>query len=89
MFTISDQLFFETLLMKIRGKTIAYSSFKKRKEREVENKFMKTIDNLEKDADNIANYINKLENLKNELELLRIKKVEGLIVRSKAQWIHI
>ena len=86
-FTISDQLFFETLLMEIRGKTIAYSSFKKRKEREAENKLMENIDNLEKDADNIDNNINKLENLKNELELLRIKKVEGLIVRSKAQWI--
>jgi len=86
-FTISDQLFFETLLMEIRGKNIAYSSFKKRKEREAENKLMKNIDNLEKDADNIDNNINKLENLKNELELLRIKKVEGLIVRSKAQWI--
>ena len=29
-FTINDQLFLETLLMEIRGKTISYSSFKKK-----------------------------------------------------------
>ena len=28
-FTINDQLFLETLLMKIRGKTISYTSYKK------------------------------------------------------------
>ena len=30
-FTINDQLFLETLLMEIRGKSISYSSFKKKK----------------------------------------------------------
>ena len=30
-FHISDQLFLETLLMEIRGKTISYSSYKKSK----------------------------------------------------------
>jgi hypothetical protein len=29
-FSIDDKLFFETLMMEIRGKTIAYSSFKKK-----------------------------------------------------------
>ena len=87
MFTISDQLFFETLLMEIRGKTIAYSSFKKKMERETENKLLREIDNLENDVENLENNMNKLENLKNDLELLRSKKIEGLIIRSKAQWI--
>jgi len=30
-FTINDQLFLETLLMNIRGKTISYSTYKKKK----------------------------------------------------------
>ena len=30
LFSISDQLFFDTLLMEIRGKTIAYTSYKKK-----------------------------------------------------------
>ena len=38
MFCINDQLFLETLLMIIRGKTIKYSSIKKRKCNEEENK---------------------------------------------------
>ena len=86
-FTISDQLFFETLLMEIRGKTIAYSSFKKRTEKEAEKNLLTEIENLENDIDNLGNNINKLENLKGELELMRSKKIEGLIIRSKAQWI--
>ena len=31
-FSVSDQLFFDILLMEIRGKTISYTSFKKKKE---------------------------------------------------------
>ena len=31
-FTISDQLFFETLLLEIRGKSISYASFKKKEQ---------------------------------------------------------
>ena len=41
-FTINDQLFLETLLMEIRGKTISYSSYKKKerdkREREIINR---------------------------------------------------
>ena len=87
MFSISDQLFLETLLMEIRGKTIAYSSFKKRTEREAEKNLLAEIENLEKDIDNLENNVNKLENLKGDLEIMRSKKIEGLIIRSKAQWI--
>ena len=86
-FTISDQLFLETLLMEIRGKTIAYSSHKKKREMEAEDNLKKEIETLEKDVLNIENNVNKLENLKNDLQLLRSKKIEGMIVRSKVQWI--
>ena len=34
--TISDQLFLETLLMEIRGKTISYSSYKKKQNQQKE-----------------------------------------------------
>lgn len=87
MFTISDQLFFETLLMEIRGKTVSYSSFKKKNEREAEKNLLSDIAELENDVDNLDNNINRLENLKNDLELLRSKQIDGLIIRSKAQWI--
>ena len=87
LFTISDQLFFETLLMEIRGKTISYSSYKKKIERETEEGILKEIKELEKDVENLAENVQRLENLKTELQSLRSKKIEGMIVRSKAQWI--
>ena len=46
-FNINDQLFLETLLMIIRGETIKYSSVKKRKELEEENKLEREIKELE------------------------------------------
>ena len=75
-FTISHQLFLETLLMEIRGKTISYSAYKKKKEREKEDWLQKEIENLEK-ADDIN--LNLLETKKEELENLRKEKVKGII----------
>ena len=46
-FNISDQLFFETLLMMIRGNSIKYSSFRKRKKNEEENNLEKEIKEIE------------------------------------------
>jgi len=49
-FVINDQLFLETVLMEIRGKTIAYSSAKKREKQERENKLCEDIKILEENA---------------------------------------
>ena len=46
-FSISDQLFFDTLLMEIRGKTIAYTSYIKKMESNHENVLLEEIDRLE------------------------------------------
>ena len=82
-FTIPHQLFLETLLMEIRGKTISYSAYKKKKEREKEDSLQKEIENLEK-ADDIN--LNLLETKKEELENLRKEKVKGIIIRSRVRW---
>ena len=82
-FSIDDQLLWETLKLLIRGKTISYSSFRK-KER----------DNKEIDLENklATLYVNTLENqgeiTKVELELknLREERFKGIIMRSKAKW---
>ena len=78
-FTISDQLFFETLLMEIRGKTISYSTYKKKKEEKEEEELKKTISDLEADLENLETNMNKLELCKNELQLLRVKKLMELL----------
>ena len=51
-FNINDQLFLETLLMVIRGNTIKYSSVKKRKKLEEENKLEGEIRVLEEEINN-------------------------------------
>ena len=86
-FTISDQLFLETLLMEIRGKTISYASFVKKKETEMEKNLMETIKTKEKES-NLSEYeLIELERTKNQLEHLRRKKTEGMMIRSRVKWI--
>ena len=84
LFSISDQLFFDTLLMEIRGKTIAYSSYKKKMEINHENKLLDEIEKLEK-ANNINHEL--LQRKRNELQDIRNKKMEGVKIRSRARWI--
>lgn len=84
-FSISDQMFFEMLLLAIRGKTISFSSHKKKLQINKENILLKEIEQIEKQRD--IDYEN-LESKKNELADLRKKKMEGVFIRSKAKWIQ-
>lgn len=83
-FVINDQLFFETLLLEIRGKTISYAAFKKKSEDKTEKILEKEIKELE-EMDN-ESVITTLEKKKSELEKLRNKKIEGMIIRSRVKW---
>ena len=56
-FTINDQLFLETLLMIIRGNTIQFSSFNKKKNTEKENKLEADIKKLEEEISSSINNI--------------------------------
>ena len=82
---INDQLFFEVLLLEIRGKTISYATFKKKEEILKEKKLLETINNIETEltTDNIT----ALEKAKIELQEIRTKRIEGMAIRSKAKWI--
>ena len=48
--TISDQLFYEMLLLEIKGETISYASFKKKMERGKEEMLLKEINTLQKNV---------------------------------------
>ena len=63
-FNINDQLFLEILFMTIRGETIKYSSVKKRKKLEEENKVEREIKELEAEINNDFSSIdeNKITN---------------------------
>ena len=85
-FTINDQLFLETLLMELRGKSISYSSFKKKEAEKREKDLIKSIDTLE--ANLSESNLNEIELLKEELNTIRKHKMRGILVRSRAQIIE-
>ena len=83
--TISEDIFLETILLQIRGKTISYASYKKKKENEKEKQLETKIENLEHSLNRFNQ--TELDNLKAELELLRDKRIKGIALRSKVKWI--
>jgi exonuclease III len=89
-FTINDQLFWETLLLMLRGKIINFASQKKRKSGEEElnlNKLILEIENsIKLDPNLYVDNIERLDALNNELECLRKQKINGMIIRSRAKW---
>ena len=83
---ISDQLFLDTLLMEIRKKTIEYSAKKKKEETKKEKDLEIDIQKLEtklniSESDKVI-----LNSKKEELVELRKKRIEGVMIRSKARW---
>ena len=82
-FTINDQLFLETLLMEIRGKTISFSSFTKKRNNEKEKNLISEINTLEENYEHNALLVNEK---KKELENIRNHRLIGSIVRSRAKW---
>ena len=90
-FNINDQLFLETLLMVIRGNTIKYSSVKKRKKLEEENKLEGEISVLEEEInDNFLSLadekILKLAEKKEKLAEIRKEKIDGVMMRSRSRY---
>ena len=84
-FTISDDQFLETLLMQIRGETIKFASALRKKNEKKENDLKKEIELLENCNENIN--FSDLDTKKKELESFRMEKLEGIMIRSRAQWL--
>lgn len=86
--TCNDQLFFEILKMKIRTLSISYSIEKNREDREHTSKLEKEVEQLE-NIMNMSPNVNVQATLygkKLELENKREQKIEGLLLRSRANW---
>ena len=86
-FVISDQLFLDVLLMKLRSKTISYAAIKKRLDEKKENDLQNSIQSLETKIVLTENEKRKLEQDKQELVAIRDKRMEGVLLRSRARWI--
>jgi exonuclease III len=83
--TICDKLFLDTLLMEIRGKTISYSSYKKKKIKEQETLLEKEILQLEENI--TENTADQLANKQKEMEEIRKNKMKGQCIRSRVKWV--
>ena len=86
--TISDALFYETLIMMIRGETVRFSKQKARRKRTVEETLLKDIVKAEENflGSGQQSEASELEVLKNKLEDLRRPMIDGMIVRSRVSW---
>ena len=85
-FTISDQLFYETLKMEIRKASISFSAKLKRDNESLENYLRNQLNSIHEETLIDAQTMDRKEILEGQLEMLRLNKVKGMIIRSKIQW---
>ena len=84
--TISDQLFLDVLLMEIRKTVISYSVKKKKEDIEKEKQLEQEITHIEQKHNKTEEDLQLLILKENSLKDLRKKKVDGILLRSKARW---
>ena len=87
-FQIKDDLFYETLLMMIRGETIKFSKQKAKRTKTKERELVTQIENAhaqycETKSEECAV---RLRSFKDELESMRKSQIDGVIVRSRTTW---
>ena len=87
-FTVTCGLFYETLLMMIRGETVRFSKQKARKNRREENIIINEIDELNTrfNTNETEENLKRLEEKKLKLEQMRLSKIQGLITRCRVNW---
>ena len=95
---IDDQLFFEMLLLEIRGQSISYSVNCKKNRLDNERVLIEKVKELEcellksqneaNNANKITNILSALKECNQELENLRNQQLNGTFIRSKARWIE-
>ena len=82
-FSVNDQLFWETLKLMIRGKTISYATYKKRlqnnRETELEAKLQQLYQTFEQNREEISH-------LSSELTRIRDDRIKGILLRAKVRW---
>ena len=87
---VSDKVFQDFLLMKIRARTISYATMKKKKKkkkktREKEGSLLRDIKLFEEKESKSETDIKRIAEKNKELVSLRNKTMEGVLLRSKAR----
>lgn len=83
---INPQLFLDVILLESRSKTIAFSSAVKKKDINLEKELETQIKHLE--YSNLETHFETIKNKKEQLQLLREKKLKGTLIRSRARWVE-
>ena len=84
-FSIDDQLFWETLKIMLRGKTISYSTFKKKERENIEFELESKLTILYQNGGG-GTQEEEISKLESDLKNIREEKVKGIITRAKAKW---
>ena len=74
--------------MEIRSKTISYSSYKAKQQKQLESTLIADLKRLESRMDNDITYKEEYDTVKRELETINNYKTQGIITRSRAQWVE-
>ena len=85
--TVPDDVFLDFLLMKIRSKTIGYATMKKKKTNEEEKLLEKELKTLEQKQTKNEEDVQIIESKQDRLKEIRDKRMEGVLIRSRARWI--
>lgn len=85
--TVPDDVFLDFLLMKVRSKTIGYATMKKKISNEEEKELEKNMQALEENENKGVEDLRKLKNIQKKLKEIREKRIDGVILRSRARWI--
>ena len=85
-FSINPQLFFEVLLLEIRSKSISFATAVKKKEN-LEMKLLTSEIKVLESTDPEMNF-DAIKLKQDELKMLREKKLQGTLIRSRARWVE-
>ena len=85
--SINPQMFWELLKCMIRGKTISYSSYLKKKNQSLEIEYEKKLHTLQLSYESIPSEAlgNKIKQTEDDLKMFREKKVNGIMARANAR----
>ena len=82
----NPQLFIDVILLESRSKTFAFSSAIKKRDINLEKDLENQIKHLENS--NLETHFESLKDKKEQLQLLREKKLKGTLIRSRARWVE-
>ena len=85
---MDKSLLWDLIKCKIRGMTISYSSFKAKKQRIQEAELKQKLEELEKNIHLNESLIQDYQTTKREYEHIQNIKSQGLMIRSRAQYIE-